>query len=43
MLELIRLAAKAIVSHRLRSVLSNHEDHLHVRFVCPYSDLKCRP
>ena len=21
----------------------NHEDHLHVRFVCPYSDLKCRP
>lgn len=20
----------------------NHEDHLHVRFVCPYSDLKCR-
>ncbi|NNE18194.1 MAG: LysM peptidoglycan-binding domain-containing protein [Myxococcales bacterium] len=21
----------------------NHEDHLHVRFVCPYSDLSCRP
>ena len=21
----------------------NHEDHLHVRFVCPYSDLRCRP
>lgn len=21
----------------------NHEDHLHVRFVCPYSDSKCRP
>ena len=21
----------------------NHQDHLHVRFVCPYSDLKCRP
>jgi LysM repeat protein/murein endopeptidase len=21
----------------------NHADHLHVRFVCPYSDLKCRP
>ncbi len=21
----------------------NHDDHLHVRFVCPYSDLKCRP
>ena len=21
----------------------NHTDHLHVRFVCPYSDLKCRP
>jgi len=21
----------------------NHEDHLHVRFVCPYSDLKCQP
>ncbi len=21
----------------------NHEDHLHVRFVCPYSDDKCRP
>jgi LysM repeat protein len=21
----------------------NHKDHLHVRFVCPYSDLKCRP
>jgi LysM repeat protein/murein endopeptidase len=21
----------------------NHEDHLHVRFACPYSDLKCRP
>ncbi len=21
----------------------NHEDHLHIRFVCPYSDLKCRP
>ena len=20
----------------------NHEDHLHVRFVCPFSDLKCR-
>jgi LysM repeat protein len=20
----------------------NHEDHLHVRFVCPYSDLRCR-
>jgi LysM repeat protein len=20
----------------------NHEDHLHVRFVCPYSDVKCR-
>jgi LysM repeat protein len=20
-----------------------HDDHLHVRFVCPYSDLKCRP
>lgn len=20
----------------------NHEDHLHIRFVCPYSDLKCR-
>jgi LysM repeat protein/murein endopeptidase len=20
-----------------------HADHLHVRFVCPYSDLKCRP
>jgi hypothetical protein len=20
----------------------NHEDHLHVRFVCPYSDDKCR-
>ncbi len=21
----------------------NHEDHLHVRFVCPYSDLRCKP
>lgn len=21
----------------------NHRDHLHVRFVCPYSDLRCRP
>lgn len=21
----------------------NHADHLHVRFVCPYSDLECRP
>ncbi len=21
----------------------NHTDHLHVRFVCPYSDLRCRP
>ncbi|MGB8223548.1 MAG: penicillin-insensitive murein endopeptidase [Polyangiales bacterium] len=21
----------------------NHEDHFHVRFVCPYSDLRCRP
>ena len=21
----------------------NHDDHLHVRFVCPYSDLRCRP
>ena len=21
----------------------NHEDHLHVRFVCAYSDFKCRP
>jgi LysM repeat protein len=21
----------------------NHADHLHVRFVCPYSDFKCRP
>lgn len=21
----------------------NHEDHLHVRFVCAYSDVKCRP
>jgi len=21
----------------------NHEDHLHVRFVCAYSDLRCRP
>ena len=21
----------------------NHTDHFHVRFVCPYSDLKCRP
>jgi LysM repeat protein len=21
----------------------NHEDHLHVRFVCPYSDFSCRP
>jgi len=21
----------------------NHDDHLHVRFVCPYSDLSCRP
>ncbi|MGB5811828.1 MAG: penicillin-insensitive murein endopeptidase [Polyangiales bacterium] len=20
----------------------NHDDHLHVRFVCPYSDVKCR-
>ena len=20
----------------------NHQDHLHVRFVCPYSDLRCR-
>ncbi len=20
----------------------NHDDHLHVRFVCPYSDIKCR-
>lgn len=20
----------------------NHEDHLHVRFVCPYSDIRCR-
>jgi len=20
----------------------NHQDHLHVRFVCPYSDVKCR-
>jgi LysM repeat protein len=22
---------------------ANHDDHLHVRFVCPYSDLRCRP
>ncbi|MGB3052040.1 MAG: penicillin-insensitive murein endopeptidase [Polyangiales bacterium] len=21
----------------------NHDDHLHVRFVCPYSDLNCQP
>ena len=21
----------------------NHDDHLHVRFVCPYSDVSCRP
>lgn len=21
----------------------NHEDHLHVRFVCPYSDRRCKP
>lgn len=21
----------------------NHQDHFHVRFVCPYSDIKCRP
>jgi len=21
----------------------NHEDHFHVRFVCPYSDIRCRP
>ncbi|MFZ1865565.1 MAG: penicillin-insensitive murein endopeptidase [Polyangiales bacterium] len=21
----------------------NHEDHFHVRFVCPYSDLRCKP
>lgn len=21
----------------------NHDDHLHVRFVCPYSDLRCKP
>ena len=21
----------------------NHDDHLHVRFVCPYSDVNCRP
>jgi LysM repeat protein len=21
----------------------NHQDHFHVRFVCPYSDVRCRP
>ena len=33
-----RYEPRGIIRH-----FPNHEDHLHVRFVCPYSDLKCRP
>jgi LysM repeat protein len=33
-----RYEAEGIIRH-----FPNHEDHLHVRFVCPYSDVRCRP
>ncbi|MFW2388362.1 MAG: penicillin-insensitive murein endopeptidase [Polyangiales bacterium] len=33
-----RYEPRGVIRH-----FANHEDHLHVRFVCPYSDLKCRP
>ena len=29
---------KGVIRH-----FPHHQDHLHVRFVCPYSDLRCRP
>jgi LysM repeat protein len=33
-----RYEAEGIIRH-----FPNHEDHLHVRFVCAYSDVRCRP
>jgi len=29
--------------HGVIRYYTHHDDHLHVRFVCPYSDLRCRP